>query len=132
MILGTGVDLCDIEPIAEAMARRGDRFLVGLFTASERAAWAGRADAAAGFALHFAVKEAVAKALGAGLGAEARWTDIEVAGTGEAIEGRLSGRAEARLAALAGATGARLLISASHDGVRALATAMIVQRTGEP
>jgi holo-[acyl-carrier protein] synthase len=70
----SGVDLIDIERIERAMARHGDRFLRRFFTSQEIAFCAGRTRSLAG---RFAVKEAVAKALGTGIG-DFKWTDIEV------------------------------------------------------
>ncbi len=67
MILGTGSDLCDIRRIERALARFGERFVLRIFSETERA----RADRhahsrAATYAKRFAAKEACAKALGTG------------------------------------------------------------------
>ncbi len=82
MILGTGVDMCEVVVIARAIERRGDQFLQGLFTPAERAGAAGRSDVARYFAQVFAAKEAFAKALGLGFGSQLRWTDIEIRSDG--------------------------------------------------
>lgn len=63
-MLHTGVDLIEIERVAGAIERYGDRFLARVFTAAERAACAGRVPS---LAARFAAKEAVAKLLGVGL-----------------------------------------------------------------
>ncbi len=68
MILGIGADLCDIRRVEKVMGRFGDRFLMRVFTETERAKAAKRTESlqAATFAKRFAAKEACAKALGTG------------------------------------------------------------------
>lgn len=73
-MLAVGVDMIEIERLEKALARHGERFNRRFFTAQEQAYCRGRADRLAG---RFAVKEAVAKALGTGIG-DVNWTDIEV------------------------------------------------------
>ncbi|MCX6078026.1 MAG: holo-ACP synthase [Chloroflexi bacterium] len=74
MSLYTGVDLLEIPRIQEAIERHGERFLKRIFTPAEREICQGNL---ASLAARFAAKEAVAKALGTGLGKVA-WTDIEI------------------------------------------------------
>jgi len=74
MIIRTGVDLIEIDRVRDALERHGERFLERIYTAAERDVCAGNF---ASLAARFAAKEAVAKALGTGLGLVA-WTDIEV------------------------------------------------------
>ena len=69
-----GVDLVEIERIEATIARSGDRFLNRIFTPAEQAQCDGRVHSLSG---RFAVKEAVAKALGTGIG-DMNWTDIEI------------------------------------------------------
>lgn len=72
----TGVDLIEIDRIRRAVNRHGDRFLTRVFTTFELEQSRGRYESLAG---KFAVKEAVAKALGTGIWrAGIAWTDIEV------------------------------------------------------
>lgn len=73
-MISSGIDLIEIHRIERAMTRHGDQFLRRFFTAQEIDFCAGRARSLAG---RFAVKEAVAKALGTGIG-DFNWTDIEV------------------------------------------------------
>jgi holo-[acyl-carrier protein] synthase len=73
-MLSSGIDLIEIARIKRAMDRHGDRFLQRFFTAQEIEFCAGRASSLAG---RFAVKEAVAKALGTGIG-DFTWTDVEI------------------------------------------------------
>ncbi|MGC8856915.1 MAG: holo-ACP synthase [Anaerolineae bacterium] len=84
MLLATGVDLIEIERLRRAIDRHGQRFLQRIFTPAELAANAEKIESLAG---RFAAKEAVAKALGCGLG-EIAWKEIEVL-RGEKGEPRL-------------------------------------------
>lgn len=72
--LTTGVDLIEVARIERAAARHGDRFYHRFFTQQEIDFCQGRATSLAG---RFAVKEAVAKAMGTGIG-DFNWTDIEI------------------------------------------------------
>jgi holo-[acyl-carrier protein] synthase len=72
--LSTGIDMIEIVRVERAIARHGDRFFRRFFTAEELTLCQGRADRLAG---RIAVKEAVAKALGTGVG-DFNWTDIEI------------------------------------------------------
>jgi holo-[acyl-carrier protein] synthase len=66
-IIGIGSDLCNIERIANSLARFGDRFVHRVFTETERAKAEGRPLTRAGtYAKRFAAKEAFAKAVGTG------------------------------------------------------------------
>jgi len=68
MILGLGSDLCDIRRIEKVLERHGDRFLMRVYTETERARAEGRMERlrAGTLAKRFAAKEAAAKALGTG------------------------------------------------------------------
>ncbi|MBC8508549.1 MAG: holo-ACP synthase [Anaerolineales bacterium] len=74
MRLTTGVDLIEIERIKDSVTRNGERFLKRVYTKKELALCG---DDAASLAGRFAAKEAVAKALGCGIG-DVRWQEIEV------------------------------------------------------
>jgi holo-[acyl-carrier protein] synthase len=67
MILGFGIDLCDIRRIEQILEKHGKRFVERCFTEVERVKSDGRAARAASYAKRFAAKEACAKALGTGL-----------------------------------------------------------------
>ncbi len=67
MIIGIGMDICDIRRIEKALDRWGDRFTNRAFTEIERAKSDRRAARAASYAKRFAAKEACTKALGTGL-----------------------------------------------------------------
>lgn len=79
MVIGLGSDLCNIERIAAAMERRGQRFLDRLFTSAEQAKAERRPLLrAATYAKRFAAKEACAKALGTGMRRGVFWRTMEV------------------------------------------------------
>jgi holo-[acyl-carrier protein] synthase len=73
-MLRVGVDLMDVARVAKTMERYGERFYTRFFTSAERAACEGQPHR---LAARIAVKEAVAKALGTGIG-DVKWTEIEV------------------------------------------------------
>lgn len=77
MIIGIGVDLCDIRRIASTLERFGDRFTERCFTPTERAKADRRKDRAGTYAKRFAAKEACSKALGTGIRG-IRWQEMGV------------------------------------------------------
>jgi holo-[acyl-carrier protein] synthase len=95
-IFGIGIDVVEVERIATAIERHGEPFLVKIFTPAERAYCESRKNPAMHYAARFAAKEAVAKALGTGIGANAGLQDLEVIhDEAGAPKLRLSGAAEA-------------------------------------
>jgi len=76
MKLATGVDLIEIARIEEVIARHGKHYLERIYTPAELEQCGKRAESLAG---RFAAKEAVAKALGCGIG-DVAWKEIEVLG----------------------------------------------------
>ena len=79
MILGSGVDLCEVPRIEAAVARYGSRFLERIFTAREIAYANRKANRFERYAARFAAKEAGMKAIGTGWRHGVRWQDFEVA-----------------------------------------------------
>ncbi len=77
---GLGNDIVEIERIRQSIERHGQHFLNRLFTQREQDYCYKFKDPAPHFAGRFAAKEAVAKALGTGFGAELSWHDIEILG----------------------------------------------------
>lgn len=73
-MLAVGVDMVEIERIGRALERHGQRFQRRFFTEQEQRYCDDRPERLAG---RFVVKEAVAKALGTGIG-PVSWTEIEV------------------------------------------------------
>ena len=121
MIVGLGLDVIPISRIATMLARYGARLEERLFTDDERAYCRGRGMPEQHFAVRFAAKEALLKALSAPSGL--RWREIEVLpGSGGAPELRLSGAA-AEAAASRGVV--RRHVSLTHAGDVAAAVVVL-------
>ncbi len=73
MIIKNGVDILEIARIQGAIDRFGKKFLDRIFTDAEIAECHGKTEA---FAVRFAAKEAVTKALGTGIG-PVTWKEVE-------------------------------------------------------
>jgi len=78
MIVGTGIDIAEVDRIAQSIARFGARFKERVFTADEIRYCESKANKAERYAARFAAKEAGMKALGTGWSRGVRWQDIEV------------------------------------------------------
>ncbi|HEY5028215.1 MAG TPA: holo-[acyl-carrier-protein] synthase [Candidatus Angelobacter sp.] len=78
MIVGTGVDIAEVDRIEAAVKRFGDRFLKRVFTPAEVRYCLGKPNAAERLAARFAAKEAGMKAIGTGLRGGVTWQDVEV------------------------------------------------------
>jgi holo-[acyl-carrier protein] synthase len=118
--LTNGVDLIEISRISQAIERHGERFLRRIFTSKELALVG---DKPASLAARFAAKEAVAKALGCGIG-DVRWTEIEVLrGPNNQPELHLHGNAR-QLANQLGYHTWSISLSHSMDFAIAMVTAM--------
>jgi holo-[acyl-carrier protein] synthase len=121
--LSVGVDLVELERIAQVVGRYGDRFLSRIYTPEELLHCRGRVPE---LAARFAAKEAVSKALGVGMNHISAqgigWRDVEVLSDrrGKPLL-KLSGRAHE----LADEQGLReWAVSLSHE--RAYAMAFVV------
>jgi holo-[acyl-carrier protein] synthase len=79
MIVGSGVDLCEVQRIKAAIERHGRRFLERVFTDREIAYAQRKANLYERYAARFAAKEAGMKALGTGWRGGVAWKDFEVA-----------------------------------------------------
>jgi holo-[acyl-carrier protein] synthase len=78
VILGTGIDIIEVDRIDAAHKKFGERFLNRILLAGELAYCLSHKHAAPFLAARFAAKEAVSKAFGTGIGADLGWQDIEV------------------------------------------------------
>lgn len=78
MIFGIGIDLIEVDRIAEMVERWGDKFLTKIFTEAEISHCKRKYNKSECFAARFAAKEALAKALGHGRCKHFYWTDVEV------------------------------------------------------
>jgi holo-[acyl-carrier protein] synthase len=79
MIVGTGVDLCEVSRIRDSIARFGQRFIDRIYTPAEIAYVERKANKFERYAARFAAKEAGMKAIGTGWRHGVRWQDFEVA-----------------------------------------------------
>ena len=78
MIVGTGVDLCEVARMRQAIERHGQRFMTRVFTEAEIAYAERKANRYERYAARFAAKEAGMKALGTGWRGGLGWRDLEV------------------------------------------------------
>ncbi|HZO53222.1 MAG TPA: holo-[acyl-carrier-protein] synthase [Bryobacteraceae bacterium] len=79
MILGTGVDLAEVDRVQRSIERFGERFLNRVYTAGEIAYVQRKANKYERYAARFAAKEAGMKAIGTGWRRGVRFQDFEVA-----------------------------------------------------
>lgn len=77
-IQGLGHDLIEIERIQQVLDRHKERFIERILTPNEQAEYRKRAHPVTYLAGRFAAKEAVAKALGCGIGKQLSWQEIEI------------------------------------------------------
>ncbi len=122
MITGLGVDIVEIDRMRAALERR-PKLKERLFSAEERAYCDARSKPEVHYALRFAAKEAVLKALGTGFSGM-RFTDVEVVReqSGRPVP-RLSGRAAERAEEL-GIVEMHLSLSFTHNNAVASAVAI--------
>jgi len=78
MIVGTGVDIAEVDRVQAAVDRFGERFLKRVFTTEEVRYCLSKANSAERLAARFAAKEAGMKAIGTGLRLGVTWQDVEV------------------------------------------------------
>lgn len=126
MITGLGVDIVEIDRMRLALQRH-PRIKERIFSADERAYCDKRNKPEVHYAMRFAAKEAVLKALGTGFSEGIRFTDVEVL---RDERGRpkphLRGRAE-EVAAAAGVIEMHLSLSFTHANAVASAVAITEQ-----
>ena len=126
MIAGLGVDIVEIDRMAAAL-RRHPRMKKRIFSADEQAYCESRNRPEVHYALRFAAKEAVLKALGTGF-AGMRFTDVEVV---RDPKGRPVPQLAGRVAGLAAESGiAEIMLSLSYTRDNAVASA--VAMTADP
>ncbi len=77
-MIGVGTDILKIDRIDEVVGRLGDRFVERILTAPEREEYRDSGQPNRLLAKRFAAKEAVAKALGTGIGRGVSWQDIRI------------------------------------------------------
>ncbi|CRX39517.1 holo-ACP synthase [Estrella lausannensis] len=128
MTLALGTDIIEIQRIRESIERRGEPFLRRILTPSEYDYCMRFNPPYARIAGRFAGKEAIAKALGTGIGEEVSWLDIEIlneaSGKPTVI---LSEKAQGLVDSIT--RNGHILISISHCKEFATATALLQTRS---
>jgi holo-[acyl-carrier protein] synthase len=130
MIVGIGLDVCEVDRIRRALeARSAERFKARVFTAGERAyCEARRRGRFASYAARFAAKEAAMKALGTGWARGVGWHDFEVVrASGDPPRLVLHGTA-AEIARKLGM--ARWLLALTHTDASAIASVVVEDGAG--
>jgi holo-[acyl-carrier protein] synthase len=123
LILGTGIDIIEVERVEAAYQRHGDRFVRRILRPDELAYCLSHKAPGPFIAARFAGKEAISKAFGTGIGAELGWQDMEIrkmkSGQPFVV---LHGKGKALLAARAGR---EVHLSLSHTEKHATAVAVL-------
>ena len=78
MVLGTGIDIVEVTSIRRSLEKFGGRFLRRILRPDEIAYCMAHKCPEVYVAARFALKEAISKAFGTGIGAEIGWQDIEI------------------------------------------------------
>jgi len=78
MIVGTGIDIAEVDRIRQSIERFGRRFIERVFTADEIRYCESKANHVERYAARFAAKEAAMKAIGTGWDHGVTWHDVEV------------------------------------------------------
>lgn len=119
MIVGTGVDLCEVDRIERSAQRWGKRFIERIYTPREIAYAERKANKYERYAARFAAKEAGMKAIGTGWRHGVRWKDFEVANL---PTGKPTLKFHGKAAEFAGRLGVRTVsLSITHTSATALA-----------
>ena len=114
--LSSGVDLMEVARFERETARRGEGLIEELFSAGEVAWCRGRRRPAEGYAMVFAAKEALFKALGTGKVGRMAWSDVEVAWPGGHARASMTLTGEAAVVADSlGATGVHCAVTATRE-----------------
>lgn len=124
MIIGTGIDIVEITRFRKILAGgAGERFLTRVFTSEEQRFCLTRKDPAPHFAVRFAAKEAVFKALETGWAKGVTWLDVEVQRREQGAPTIILRGIAQDIAALKGV--ARVHLSLTHSENWAAATAIL-------
>jgi holo-[acyl-carrier protein] synthase len=124
LIVGSGIDVIEIDRVEGALRRSGERFERRVFARSEIDDCRSRRRAGMHYAVRFAAKEAVMKALGTGWAGGVRWVDIETVSEPGRSLSHLSLRLHGRVAELAAARNARPHLAVSRTRSHAMAVVL--------
>ena len=124
MTIAIGTDIVEIQRIASALERQGDKFVQRILTKSEIVEYQARGNSVAFLAKRFAAKEAIAKALGTGIGRGISFQQLIVSNNSDgAPQVELQANAAERLKQLGGS---KVLLSLSDEKKYALAYVAII------
>lgn len=112
-VIGTGIDLVENSRMEEMLSKWGDSFRKKVFLENEQAYCDSRSAPFRHYAARFAVKEAVSKAFGTGMGPHIGWLDIET------VRDEVTGAPSVKLVSKASDLAARMgvtsiVVSLSH------------------
>jgi holo-[acyl-carrier protein] synthase len=82
VIVGIGIDIVEIERVRAVLDRQKDRFLRRVFTMDEQEYCSKHRDPVPHYAVRFAAKESLFKALGTGWSGGVSWLEVEVSRKG--------------------------------------------------
>jgi holo-[acyl-carrier protein] synthase len=123
MIVGSGIDVVEIERVQHVVDRFGARFLNRVYLQAEQAYCIKKRKSAESFAARFAAKEAAAKALGTGISFGVNWLEIEVV---RELSGKPSIRFHGRAAQIADRLGVvSSALSLTHTAQIAVASVVL-------
>jgi holo-[acyl-carrier protein] synthase len=123
VIVGTGVDLAEVDRIQSAILRHGRRFIERIYTPGEIAYVERKANRYERYAARFAAKEAGMKAIGTGWKRGVRWRDFEVTNL---PSGRPTLQFHGVAAQFADSLGVRnIALSLTHTAVQAMAIVIL-------
>ena len=125
-LFGIGIDVVETQRVQSSLQEFGSKFRNRIFTQQEQEYCDSHKRPALHYAARFAAKEAVAKALGTGIGKDVSFTEIE-------IVKKESGEPEVELSGKAAAFALRneiqlIKISLTHADHYAAANAVIMQQ----
>jgi holo-[acyl-carrier protein] synthase len=78
VILGSGIDLIEVDRVESTRQKHGGRFLERILHPAEMAYCLSHKFPGPFLAARFAAKEAISKAFGTGIGAQIGWHDMEI------------------------------------------------------
>jgi holo-[acyl-carrier protein] synthase len=123
VIIGIGIDIVEIERLRATLERQKDRFLRRVFTSAEQEYCSRHRDPVPHYAVRFAAKEALFKALGTGWAKGVSWLDVEVLRKGEGAPTMTLGGVAAEVGKELGAQ--TIHISLSHSEQNAAAVVIL-------
>lgn len=128
-IAGLGMDLADLDRVRQALQKNGEAFALRICTPDEWVYCRRHADPVPHLAARFAAKEAVAKALGTGIGEKCSFTEVEVARNDAGVPSILLHGAAGVTAREQGITG--WFLTMTHSRLSAAATVIALAEAPE-